>query len=62
MKGSTLVTLTVVTLVITALYMALGQPEQTPGYFIRNPVGADPGAQQPPSWADQIQESLAAWL
>ncbi len=62
MKGSTLFTLTAVTLAITALYMALGQPEVTPGYFMRNPISADNGANNPLTWVDQIQQYLASWL
>lgn len=62
MKGSTLFMLTVVTLAITALYLALGQPEMTPGYFMRNPVSAGNGDQHSLTWIDQVQLYLASWL
>ncbi|WP_028669724.1 hypothetical protein [Saccharospirillum impatiens] len=62
MKGSTLLTLTLVTLAITALYVVLGQPEVTPGYLMKNPVGAESGVHQSLTWIDQIQQTLASWL
>lgn len=62
MKGSTLFTLTMVTLAITALYVALGQPEVNPSYLLRDPIRADDGSSDPLTWIDQIQQTLASWL
>lgn len=62
MKGSTLFSLTVVTLAITALYVALGQPEVNLGYFMRDQISAESGVSRPLTWIDQMQQYLASWL
>jgi hypothetical protein len=62
MKGSTLLTLTLVTLAITALYMALGQPDVTSGHFYFNQISADSDGSKQLTWINQVQQYLASLL
>ena len=62
MKGTTLLTLTLVTLAITALYLAFGQPEVTAGSYYFTQITAEESVHHRPTWVDQIRHNLATWL
>jgi hypothetical protein len=62
MKGSTLLTLTLVTFAITALYVALGQPDVASGYFYLNQISVDNDGPKQLTWINQVQRYLASLL
>lgn len=62
MKGSTLLTLTLVTLAITAFYVALGQPDVTSGYFYFHQLSAVNDGSSGLTWIHSVQRYLATLL